>query len=235
MSSHRTLHSNNPDVKQFAVVVGATGLIGSSLVDQLVDSNHIHQVVTLTRRPCVHRSSKVINEVINFDAFFEKSVALPVMASADFLFSCLGTTLKQAGSIEAQRKVDLDYQYEIAELASKTGIKNYLLVSSSGANQHSGNAYLKMKGELEEKVKSLPFEHISIFQPSLLLGDRNDLRFGEKIGSLVLPLVCMVPFLRKYRPIQGELVARKMVEVSKLRNSGVNYFVLDDIFPKGTQ
>ncbi len=79
------------------------------------------------------------------------------------MFSCLGTTHKQAGSIEAQRKVDLDYQYEAAQLAAGQGVRHYLLVSSFRADADSDNAYLKMKGELEKRVQNLPFERISIF------------------------------------------------------------------------
>ena len=105
----------------------------------------------------------------------------------DVLFSCLGTTKKQAGSIAAQRIVDFDYQLQIAQIAVENGVPHYLLVSSSGANAKSRAAYMKMKGELEEQVKALPFQRISIFQPSLLLGDRPESRFGEQLAALFMP------------------------------------------------
>ena len=209
-----------------AVVIGATGLIGAALVERLVAAKHISKVVTLTRRSSPHSSSKVVNHVVDFENLQVDSV----FESADLLFSCLGTTLKQAGSVAAQRKVDLDYQYAVAELAANKGVKHYLLVSSSGANAKSRSAYLKMKGELEQKIKSLPFAHISIFQPSLLIGQRTDFRFGESLGSLLMPALCMVPLLRRYRPIHGDQVAEKMVEVSHCSDEKTEYFVLDQIF-----
>lgn len=209
-----------------AIVVGATGLIGSALVDRLSVSEHISKVVTLTRRSAPHSSTKVVNHVVDFESLQVASL----FESADMLFSCLGTTLKQAGSVEAQRKIDLDYQYAIAELAASSGVKHYLLVSSSGANQKSRSAYLQMKGELEQKVQSLPFTRISIFQPSLLIGERSDFRFGERLGSLLMPALCLVPLLRRYRPIHGDQVADKMVEVSKTSSAGVEFLVLDQIF-----
>lgn len=214
------------DSGKTAIVIGATGLIGSAVVDRLAASDHISKVVTLTRRSSPHSSVKVINHVVDFENLQVNSL----FESADILFSCLGTTLKQAGSIEGQRKIDLDYQYAIAELAANGGIKHYLLVSSSGANEKSRSAYLKMKGELEQKIKSLPFTRISIFQPSLLIGERSEYRFGEKLGSLLIPALCLVPLLRRYRPIHGNQVADKMVEVSKTSNEGIEYLVLDQIF-----
>lgn len=209
-----------------AIVIGATGLVGSSLVKQLIDSDHIGRIVTLTRREIAYSSSKIVNHAVDF----EKLDKYKSLFEGDLFFSCLGTTLKTAGSIEAQRKVDLDYQLKAAELAAENGVSHYLLVSSSAANHRSKNQYLKMKGELEEKVKSLPFKRISIFQPSLLLGDRGEFRFGEKLGGLFLPALKFIPILRKYRPISGDQVAAKMAEVSQNQGDGLEWYKLDEIF-----
>jgi uncharacterized protein YbjT (DUF2867 family) len=97
-----------------AIVIGATGLVGRALVDQLADADHICKIITLTRRSAIHSSPKVFNQVVDFD-HLEDHAAL---FNGDFLFSCLGTTLKQAGSVAAQRKVDLDYQLKAAQLAA---------------------------------------------------------------------------------------------------------------------
>ena len=210
-----------------AIVIGATGLVGSQLVKQLVDEAHISQVITLTRRPAPYKNEKVINHVVDFDHLAQHAQ----LFKADILFSCLGTTKKAAGSIAAQRKVDFYYQLKVAELAVKHGVQHYLLVSSSGANANSGNAYLQMKGELEQTVKTLAFDQISIIQPSLLLGERNnEFRIGEKLGSVLLPILCMLPGLRKYRPITGKQVAAKMCALSAESGSGVAYFKLDELF-----
>jgi uncharacterized protein YbjT (DUF2867 family) len=209
-----------------AIVIGATGLVGRMLTEQLAEADHIDEVITLTRRPAEVTWSKVHNYVVNFDRLEDDASSF----GADLLFSCLGTTRKQAGSIAAQRKVDLHYQYNAAQLAADHGVRHYLLVSSSGANIGSKNPYLKMKGELEQKVQALPFNRISIFQPSLLLGQRIDFRMGEKLGSYVLPVLCRLPGLRRFRPITGAQLAAKMIRVSRQPGPSLEWFRLDEIF-----
>jgi len=211
-----------------ALVIGATGLIGRALVDQLAASDHIRELVTITRRPAPHSSTRVRNEVVDFERLDEYAQ----LFDGDLLFSCLGTTRSRAGSLEAQRRVDVDYQLRAAQLAVDNGVNHYLLVSSSGANADSRNTYLKMKGELEQRVLKLPFERISIFRPSLLLGERDELRIGEKLGSWLLPLLCTLPGLRRYRPIRGEQVAAKMVAVSARPGPAVETFTLEELFKR---
>jgi len=215
-------------VNKTAVVIGATGLVGHAIVMQIIQMEQISKIVTLTRRPVSYSSEKVVNQVVDFDNL----EGISDLLQGDYLFSCLGTTLKQAGSIEAQRKVDIDYQFKVAQLAANVGVEHYLLVSASGANPQSKNAYLKMKGELEQKITALPFSQISIFQPSLLLGQRDHFRMGEKIGSWILPILGFIPGLKRYRPITGQQVAKKMIAVSQQTLPRLNYFRLDDIFIK---
>jgi len=213
-------------MSHIAIVIGATGLVGSALVNKLANAQHVEKIITLTRRPISYTSSKVENHVVNFD-HLENNATL---FKGDFLFSCMGTTRRQAGSIAAQREVDLEYQFKAAECAAQNGIPHILLVSSSGANEKSNNPYLKMKGELEQRIKLLPFKRISFFQPSLLMGPRNEFRFGEKLGGLVLPVLSFIPGLKRYRPITGEQVAEKMVRVSQQSGVSLEYFRLDEIF-----
>lgn len=213
-------------MSKIAVVIGATGLVGRALVNQLAKSDHISKVLTLTRSVYDHPSEKVVNQVVNFENLQEHASAF----NADLLFSCLGTTIKQAGSVDAQRKVDVDYQFHAAQLAANYGIEHYLLVSSSGANESSKRAYLQMKGELENRVQSLSFKRISIFQPSLLLGQRNHFRIGEKVGGWVMNLLCVIPGLRRFRPITGEQVAAKLVMVSRQDGPLLQWFRLDELF-----
>jgi uncharacterized protein YbjT (DUF2867 family) len=213
-------------MKKTAIVIGATGLVGRALVDQLADAVHIGKVITLTRRPAEHSSSKVFNHVVDFDYLENYSE----LFNGDYLFSCLGTTRKQAGSIAAQRVVDLDYQYTAAKIATERGVDHYLLVSSSGANEHSKSPYLKMKGELEEKVKILPFKRISLFQPSLLIGQRAEFRLAEKVGHWLMVTLCILPWLRRFRPITGEQVSAKMVLESQQSDPSMVVFRLDELF-----
>jgi len=211
-----------------AIVIGATGLVGSQLVQLLVNSMEFEKVITLTRRAMQVESDKVDNHVVDFDRLAEVSA----LFKGDTLFSCLGTTRKVAGSLSAQRVVDLDYQHLVAELALQQGVQHYLLVSSSGANLRSRNPYLRMKGELECKISTLSFSRISIFQPSLLLGERQELRLAEKIAGAVLPVICRLPGLRVYRPIQARDVAQKMLIVATQEQVSVKRtFSLDEVFP----
>jgi len=210
-----------------AIVIGATGLIGKHLVSELCHDEIYTKVICLTRRPLAFTHSKIINHVIDFEKLDEFSELI----KGDILFSCLGTTLKQSGSIEAQRKVDLDYQLQCAKIAHSNNVPHYFLVSSSGANANSRSAYLKMKGELEIEIKRLHFPTTYIFQPSLLIGKRPEKRIAESIGTVLLPIICKIPGLQKYNPIQGKLVALKMHQESVAPKSGVHLFTLSEVFP----
>ncbi|TMN88081.1 short chain dehydrogenase [Pseudoalteromonas phenolica] len=210
------------------IVLGATGLIGKHLVKQLAGCEHISQIVAVTRRKVTYTDPKIENIVIDFNQLEQHGA----LFKGDILFSCLGTTKKQVGTRAAQRIVDLDYQLKIAKQASENGVRGYFLVSSSGANTKSNNAYLQMKGELEDKVKRLAFEQIAIFQPSLLLGERDGFRLAEKLGGWVLTALCLLPILKRYRPIYGYQVANKMCQESAKVNTGVQVFTLEQCFPE---
>ena len=209
-----------------AIVLGATGLVGNKLVDRLAKEQSIEKVVAITRRPIEYKAEKIVNEVINFEELEKHSDIF----KGDVLFSCLGTTIKQAGSYENQRKVDFEYQYEIAKISSQNDVSHYVLVSSSGANEKSRIPYSQMKGELESKISRLSFKRISILQPSLILGERDTFRLGETIASWVLPLACKLPFLKQYQPIMGDEVAKKMVSIALSSGNSKEIFILDEIF-----
>ncbi|TMO57247.1 NAD(P)H-binding protein [Pseudoalteromonas phenolica] len=210
-----------------AVVIGATGLIGKYLVEMLAQQPEYRKVTAISRRKAEFSNPKIENIVFDFANLEQFNNVF----NSDTLFSCLGTTKKQAGSVAAQRVVDVDYQLKAAELAANNGVSEYFLVSSSGANDKSKSAYLQMKGELEDKVTQLKFKRICIFQPSLLLGKREGFRFGEKLGSWILPLLCRLPLLKRYKPIYGEQVATKMCQESLKLKTGIQRFTLDACFP----
>lgn len=209
------------------IVLGATGLVGANVVRSLLNEGNV-SITAITRRAVHYDSTRVQNKVIDFDQLHEFTDVF----EGDVLLSCLGTTLKQAGSLDAQRLVDFDYQYQCAVMAADNGVKQYALVSSSGANAGSISPYLKMKGELEDAIRKLPFECINIFQPSLLLGERPDSRIAERVGGIVLPIVCKLPGLGRYRPIHAEHLAQTMVDVSRDPAQGTHVYRLDDCFPK---
>ena len=209
-----------------AVVLGATGLIGAHLVNELALSKTVAEVVAITRRPIEYQSKKVTNIVLDFVQLANSKDAF----AGDVFFSCLGTTVGAAGSIQAQRVVDLDYQLQAAKLAYAQGVDHYILVSSSGANAKSMSPYLKMKGELEALVQEIQFKHISIVQPSLLLGERSESRAGESFAARVMPIVCKLPMLNRYRPISGLEVAQKMVQIAHNPSHPFERISLDQLF-----
>ena len=119
-----------------------------------------------------------------------------------------------------------------ARLAAAQGVTHYLLVSSSGANHASRNGYLRTKGELEVAIKALPFARISVFQPSLLVGERSEFRLGESLARYLLPALTRLPGLQRYRPIRGAQVAARMVEVSKRQQQAHAVYRLEEVFPR---
>nr|WP_321451421.1 NAD(P)H-binding protein [uncultured Carboxylicivirga sp.] len=211
-----------------AIVIGATGLVGSYLVKQLLNDDAFSEVKIFVRRSINYSHPKLKEYICNFDQL--KEVERDI--TGDVLFSAMGTTLKQAGGKEQQYKVDYTYQYEFAKLAAQNEVKQYVLVSSMSANSQSKAFYLRIKGQLEEAVRSLAFENITVFQPSGLLGKRQNRRRREEIGiSMVNAVVKIIPGLKKYRGIEASTVALAMVSVAKqpLKNR-VNTISLDRIF-----
>ena len=191
-----------------AIVIGATGLIGKHLTNLLFDNPNYSTVKVFVRRSLNTSNPKLEEHLVNFDKIDNWKSRI----TGDDLFSAMGTTIRKAGSKEAQYKIDVTYQYEFAKAAFEYGVNNYFLVSSSGANAKSKLFYMRIKGELEEKVKLLPFNKIRIFRPSLLIGERGEKRFGEKAAERLLKIVVpLFPFLKNQRPIEGEKVARAMI------------------------
>lgn len=199
-----------------ALLLGATGLVGSHLLQQLLESPHYGKVVALTRRPLEIQHPKLEQVILHFDR------PDPSLIRGDDLFCALGTTLQKAGSKEAQYRIDCTYPYEIGKLAKQNGARQYLLVSSVGADAASSGFYLKTKGELEEKIRQLEFEHFVSARPSFLLGDRSEFRLGEKIG-IVLAKIFAPVIPRRYRGIEAAKVARALIKAANDGSRGVQY------------
>jgi len=193
-----------------ALVLGATGAVGKDLANLLIQDDAFSQVDLFVRRDPGVKADKVHVHIIRFDAPDEWKHLL----TGDVLFSCLGTTIKAAGSQEAQWKVDYTYQYEAAEAARKNGVEKYVLVSSVGASSSSKIFYTRMKGALEDAVKALGFPACFILQPPSLIRKNSD-RFGEKFGVAALKVLNAVGLLRAWRPMPTEEVAAAMVSVAK--------------------
>ena len=195
-----------------AIVIGATGLVGKCLVQQLLSDSSYSSVVALTRRGTSLRADKYQEHIVDFD----KPDTFAAQVAGDVLFSCMGTTRGQAGSVAAQRVVDYGYQFELAKLAAQRGVRCYVQVSSKGADPNSLSAYLKMKGELERDVQSLGFTSLQILRPGPLTGQRDQPRLGEAVAERVLGVVNAVGLFRSLRPISGDQVATAMRRAATL-------------------
>lgn len=188
------------------MVAGATGLVGAALVEELLASPAYDRVTALVRRRLPRDHAKLRQAVVDY----ERLEAAGSSLAADDAFCCLGTTIAKAGSPEAFRRVDFDAVQEFARLANNAGARQFLLVSSSGADARSRFLYPRVKGESEEAVSRLPFESVAVARPSLLLGRRAESRPAERLAQLALgPLRALIP--ARWRPIQARTVARALV------------------------
>jgi uncharacterized protein YbjT (DUF2867 family) len=212
-----------------AAVIGATGLIGSHIVKLLKEDTAFETIRLIVRRIVTDTHPKIEMKLVNFEDY--ESVKLAIDGS-DAVFCAVGTTQKKVkGDKIAYRKVDYDIPVNAARACLETHCSQFLLVSSIGAEADSKNFYLQLKGEVEEAIQKFPIKSISLFRPSMLLGDRTEARFGERIGQTVIKIVA--PFLsgkwNKYKPIKARDVATAMVQASKQNSSGTKIYEYSNI------
>jgi uncharacterized protein YbjT (DUF2867 family) len=190
-----------------AVVVGATGLVGSHIVRQLLDDPRTAEVVALVRRPTGVEHPRFREHVVDFD----QPAAWRELVRGDALFSALGSSRRASGGREGQYRVDHTYQLQVAEAGATSGIPSYVLVSSTGARLGSPSFYLRMKAELERDVAALGFRRVSILRPGPLAGERAERRRGEEITAAVLRILPRWRALSAVRPVEGADVARAAI------------------------
>ena len=194
-----------------AIVLGATGATGKELVNLLLEDSHFNSV-----RIFVRKNPKISHKKLKiYKIDFSKIEDYKELIKGDVLFSCLGTTLKTAGSKVKQYQVDYIYQYEFARYASHNGVNMYSLVSSSGANSKSPFFYPKIKGQLEESVKKLPFQTIHILQPPMLIRQDELIRSGEKIVIKILRRLNNLGILKSQKPLPVSVLANRMIDEIK--------------------
>ena len=211
-----------------AIVIGATGLVGSFITLKLLNDNRYNKVKVFVRTSLELNHPKLEEHIVNFD----KLELWKDLLIGDELYSSLGTTIRKAGSKKAQYKIDFTYQYEVAEAAYENGVKGYSLVSSAGADYKSSNFYLRIKGSLDEKVQQLNFDRIRIFRPSILVGIRSEKRFGESIGIKIAGVFTkLIPALKKYHPIEASRVAEAMIKSANQTSSDkIKIYQPEEIF-----
>ena len=208
-----------------ALVIGATGATGKDLVNKLLEDKDFQEVHAFVRRPLNIENEKLKAHVVDF----EKPEEWKDLVKGDVAFSCLGTTLKDAGSKDAQRKVDFDYQYQFAKNAKENEVEDYILVSSYGANPNSKIFYSRMKGELEKEVKNLHFNKMTIFQPGMLERKDSD-RTGEVLGGKIIKFANKLGICESQKPLPTDVLAQAMINSSKIKSYGYSKIKLGSIF-----
>jgi len=205
---------------------GASGLIGSYLLKHLLKDSEVHLINVISRKPFYLQHDKINNIVIDFTDLNSFSSCIQ---KSDAVFVSIGTTMaKVNGDKTEYRKIDFDIIYNIADACKKNSIKNLLFVSSLGADSNASSFYLSLKGEIEDSVEILKLEYTSVFRPSVLLGNRNEARFMERIAQFVMyHLAPLIP--SKYKPIDAEIVAKSMVNISKDPKAGFNIYHYEEM------
>ena len=208
-----------------ATIVGATGATGKDLLKLLLKDNSFYKVDVFVRRHIDITNEKLTVHVIDFD----NSEQWKHLVKGSVFFSCLGTTLKAAGSKAAQWKIDYDYQYQFAKAARENQVKNYVLVSSKGASAKSSVFYTKMKGQLEDAVIKLQFPLLSIFNPPILIRHNSD-RLGEKIGVNIIKVFNKIGLLLSLKPLSTRMLAQAMIGAAKNNKSNIAFFKSKEIW-----
>ena len=210
-----------------ALVLGATGAIGKDLVELLLKDPTVDRVDIFVRREVNIPSAKLVVHVVDFDHPEQWADKL----SGDVLFSTLGTTIRAAGSQEAQWKVDYTYQYNAAKAARENGVPTYVLVSSVGANAISKVFYTRMKGALDVAVQELGFPGCFILRPPSLIRKGSD-RFGEKAGIVALRAFNAIGLMRAWKPMPTEAVAGAMLRLAKSGREGTEIVDAQEILKR---
>ena len=196
-----------------AVIIGATGLVGEQLVNQLIALETCQKIKLFVRKPHAGFSTHKKVEQVVIDNFMQ--LKSEDVTGFDFAFSCLGTTLKKAGSKDAFYHIDYEINAHFAQLLTAHGT-HFVFISAMGANSQSVFFYNQVKGELEDYVQQLDLAQLSILRPSLLLGERPEARTLEDLSQQLFQKVShFIPKRFKYRPVTAAQVAHTMVVVAQ--------------------
>jgi len=215
-----------PDATRTALLAGATGLVGSHCLSQLLSDAAYGRVVAVVRRPLPMNDPKLDTRVVDFDR-----LAAADLPPVDDVYCALGTTIRRAGSRDAFRRVDHDYVVALARRAAERGAARFVLVSAIGADARSLVFYSRVKGETDRDVVSVGFDAVHLLRPSFLVGERSQNRPGERLMIRLfsgLAPVLIGP-LRRYRPIAAAAVARAMRVVALRDDRGVHVHESDRI------
>jgi uncharacterized protein YbjT (DUF2867 family) len=210
-----------------AMLAGASGLTGGYTLDALLGAPDVSRVLAVSRRPLGREHPRLANRIVQFERIETQLKG----TSCDVALSCLGTTMRKAGSQQRFRAVDFDCVLAFARAARAAGARRFVVMSSVGANPTARNFYLRTKGEMEEELEGVGFESLDILQPSMLLSWRSEMRPLELFASALMPLVS--PLLRgkygSYRGISARTVGAAMLGATRSGRRGVQRYTYEGI------
>ena len=210
---------------QHVLLIGASGLIGSHLLQQLIDNTDISKITLLLRRELPVKSPKVMQVTVDFSDY---DSWMGYFKDIDAVFCSIGTTRSKTPALAEYRKVDFDIPAQAILAAEKNQVAKFMLVSSVGAESNSKNFYLKIKGEVEAVLNQSNIPTRGIFQPSLLLGERKEKRFGEAVARFIMPLFnFLVPM--KYKAIKAKEVANAMIRAAQIQTEKNRVYLYKDM------
>lgn len=209
-----------------ALIAGSTGLVGNELLQVLLQKDY-DKIYALVRKPLKIKHPKLVEVICDFDQLDNMEAHFAV----NHVYCCLGTTIKKAKSKGEMVKVDVDYPYMMAKLAKKQKVEHFVIISSMNANARSKLFYPRIKGLLEDKLKTLSLTSLSIIRPSLLLGERQEKRRGERAGIKLYQLLS--PFLSDDKKnkfaVEAKNVAIAMAVIPEKEVNGVTIYTSEEI------
>lgn len=209
---------------------GASGLIGSYLLDQLLNADTVDQVHILVRKKLDKEHPKMIQHITDYQNLEQ----LQISEKIDIAFCALGTTLRKAGSKDVQTRIDRDYVIAFANWSKSNGAERIGIVSSLGATANTSNFYLRLKGEMEQAVINLQLDHTVFVRPSLLLGPRKERRFGEMIGKAIMTVLNPLFFgkAKRYRAVHAQDVAATLIRETLGTSEKIRFVESEEITGK---
>ena len=209
---------------------GPTGLIGNEILKLLENDSDFEKINVVSRRPVELKSRKSSLNIIDFKDF---NSYLNVIDGSDVVLAAIGTTQSKVGfNKKKYREIDFDIISNAVKACKEKNVKHFSFVSSAGADINNKSFYLKLKGEIEKEVESKQLNSSTVYRPSLLLGNRKENRFGEKVAQILIPLISFL-FPDNYKPIKAFDVAKAMVTESKKIKSGFKIYHYKDILKFG--
>jgi uncharacterized protein YbjT (DUF2867 family) len=192
------------------VLVGATGLVGSEVLKQLLSEEKVLKINVLTRKKITIQSPKVVNHVVDF----ENEADLKNSIHGDAIICCIGTTKAKTPDVKEYEKIDRDIPIRLAKIGKEHGIEQYHLISAIGANKNSSINYNRIKGEAEDGVLAAGILKTLIYRPGMLIGKRNESRPGEFIAQKLSFLfdLFMIGSMKKYHSVKADYLAAKVVK-----------------------